>query len=117
MRLVPGGLLVHLTGVEDRTAAEVLQGNSVYIPESYLLSEDEEPFLYRFLQAQVVDEAGVNQGSVCAIGSNGFQDLLVVEKDGKRFEIPLIFPLVKEVDWSNHRLVVDLPPGLIEINQ
>jgi 16S rRNA processing protein RimM len=116
VRVIPGGLLVQFAGSTDRNRAETFEGKSVFIRESKLLTESNQPFLYRFLKAKVEDEAGVLYGNVCDIGSNGSQDLLVVEKEGRTFELPLVFPLVKEVDWSNHRVVVDLPPGLVELN-
>lgn len=119
VRPTPDGLLVLFEGIKDRNQAESLKGQSVWIPEDLLQVEADRPFLYQFIGLKALDFAsGKDLGQVEAIDSNGTQDLLVIQSpEAIRYEVPLVEPIFQSVDWDNHRIFLQLPEGLMEINR
>ncbi|MGE0764041.1 MAG: ribosome maturation factor RimM [Bdellovibrionales bacterium] len=111
------GLIVTLVDVQDRNQAEALRGCRVEIPMEYVIEEDEEESLYlgQYLGLQVVDQTLGDLGQVVDLGSNGPQDLLVVQTTKGRFEIPLVEAFIVELNLQAKLIKVDLPEGLVEV--
>jgi 16S rRNA processing protein RimM len=109
------GLIVKLEGVADRNASEKLKGFEFLIPENLLISEvGESIYLREVLGFQVKDrELGV-LGVIHSFDSNGAQDLIVIQKDGRELLIPFVQPFIERMDFQNQRIEMNLPPGLIE---
>jgi 16S rRNA processing protein RimM len=95
--------LVCFTGIDDRTAAEQLQGASLYAEA--LPTEGDELWVHELIGATVQDAAGNALGVVEAIEANPASDLLVL--DGERL-VPLTFVVAHEAGL----VTVDLPDGL-----
>jgi 16S rRNA processing protein RimM len=95
--------LVAFEGVADRTAAEQLQGVTLYADA--LPSEDDELWVHELIGATVRDSDGAPLGTVEAIEANPASDLLVL--DGDRL-IPLVFVVAHEPGT----VTVDVPDGL-----
>lgn len=111
------GLIVTLNQVENRTQAEALRGSRVEIPAEYLVAEEEDEslFLGQFLGLEVSDERLGRLGLVVGLGSNGPQDLLVIETARGRFDVPLVEDFICELNLDKKYLKMDLPEGLIEV--
>ena len=97
--------LVCFEGVNDRTAAEALQGLTV--GADALPTDDDEFWVHELIGAAVRDPAGAPLGTVIAVEANPASDLLVL--DGDRL-IPLVFVVSHEPGL----VVVDPPDGLWE---
>ena len=95
--------LVTFDGVDDRTAAEQLQGATLYAEA--LPAEGDELWVHELIGATVQDRAGTALGVVEAIEANPASDLLVL--DGER-----LVPLTFVVDHAPGVVTVDLPDGL-----
>lgn len=109
------GLIVNLVGLADRTQAELWKRAEVLV-DADLLEGDLETGLYlgQYLGTQVFDPEGQSLGRVVGLGSNGPQDLLVIENACGRFEVPLVSEFLREVNLEEGRVVMDLPEGLVE---
>jgi 16S rRNA processing protein RimM len=95
--------LVSFDGIDDRTAAERLQGASLYAEA--LPTEGDELWVHELIGATVRDPAGTTLGVVEAIEANPASDLLVL--DGERL-VPLTFVVAHEPGV----VTVDVPDGL-----
>jgi 16S rRNA processing protein RimM len=95
--------LVTFAGVEDRTAAEQLQGATLYADA--LPSEGDELWVHELIGATVQDPDGTALGVIEAIEANPASDLLVL--DGERL-VPLTFLVAHEPGL----VTVDVPDGL-----
>jgi 16S rRNA processing protein RimM len=95
--------LVQFDGVDDRSAAEQLQGEKLYADA--LPSEGDELWVHELIGATVRDRDGTPLGTVEAIEANPASDLLVL--DGDRL-IPLVFVVTHEPG----SVTVDVPDGL-----
>ena len=111
------GLLLKVVGVEDRTAAEKLKGQSFSIPQNLLQSEEGETiFLSEILDFQIVDPNGKVLGKISGFSNNVAQDVLVVEKaDGGQAEIPFVEDFIVEIDFDNKKIEMDLPEGIWDL--
>jgi 16S rRNA processing protein RimM len=101
--------LVHFEGVDDRDAAEALRGMTLTGEPLGPLPEDER-WVHELIGAEVRDRAGNRLGVVAAVEPNPAHDLLVLE-DGT------LLPVVFVVEESPGVVVVDPPPGLLDVNR
>jgi 16S rRNA processing protein RimM len=113
------GLLIKLTGVEDRTAAEKLKGQSFSIPTDLLESEEGETiYLSEILNFIIVDTSGEELGKITGFSTNIAQDLLVVEKKaGGMAEIPFVEDFIVDIDFDNGKIEMDLPEGIWDLQK
>ena len=101
-------IIVSLRGVSDRNAAEALRGSAVSVPRDKLPVEEDEMLLSDLVGLEVIHQSGQRLGRVTAI-EMGPQDRLVVRGDGVERLIPVVAPLVGDVDFEAGRILVDLP--------
>lgn len=119
-----GQLLVAFTGINDRTEAGELSGAWLSV-DSERLPRPSDPDEFRdheLIGLVVRTVAGKRIGVVSDVLHHG-QDLLVVrsEQDGKgaRDEclVPFVKAIVPEVNVADGVLVIDPPPGLLELDE
>ena len=111
-----GRLLVRFAEHPDRTAAEALAGQLLTV-EVTADDENADPDAWydhqlEGLQARLV--TGEVVGTVVAVEHGAAQDLLVVERDGRRALVPFVTAIVPTVDVAAGHLVLDPPGGLLD---
>ena len=106
-----------LQGVEDRDAAQELKGLLVLGRAETLEPLPEgEYYWHELVGCRVESREGRIVGTVREIWETGAHDVLVVEaEDGQQHLISTARELVPEIDPEARRIVVDLLPGLIEL--
>lgn len=109
-----GRWVIALEGVADRDAAEALRGSDLIIEAGELpeLAADSY-YVHDLVGCQVEDEHGAALGEVVAV-IRGPQDLLEIERGGRRSLVPMARDLLKEIDVRQRRIVIDVPAGLDE---
>jgi len=108
-------VIVRLNTVTDRNGAEALTGMGVLISKEDLPQPgNDEFYLYQMEGLPVFTVQGRRLGVVAHIFSNGAQDLLVVQDGDNEYLIPVLDSIV--VRHDSEKIVVDAPPGLLEIN-
>lgn len=113
-RAVPKGYLVKLRGVDDRNAAEALQGATVSVARSALAPlEPGEYYLVDLIGAKVLGPEG-ELGEVTGIASHPTVDVIVVRlTDGTTVEQPLSEPWLARVDIAAREVVLSSLDGLM----
>lgn len=108
-------VLIKLAGVDTRTAADSLRNEWLLVPESEAIPlEEGEYFLHDLIGLEVVVNDGRTLGRLAEVLETGANNVFVVAGDGgKQLLIPDIPDVVKEIDFANHRMTVELLPGLI----
>lgn len=103
--------------IPDRTGAESLRGTKLFADETTEAAEDDEGWYEdELLGLQVVSPAGEALGDVAGLDIGAAQDRLIVRlPDGVLAHIPFVEAIVPEVDIDGGRVVVDAPPGLLEL--
>jgi 16S rRNA processing protein RimM len=118
-RVHNGVWLVAFEEIPDRTGAESLRGTRLVIDGDDALpaEDDDDVFTEEQLRGlTVVDPAGTVLGQVGGLELGAAQDRLVVLlPDGRQAQVPFVAALVPTVDLEAGRVVVDAPPGLLDL--
>lgn len=111
-----GQVLVRIKGVDDRTAADALKGQTLFIERSRLPGTDEDEFYVSDLQGLKVELVdGTPFGQVAEAEDYGAGSFLEVVSPGHgRVLVPFTKACVPVVDIAGGRVVIDPPDGLLE---
>lgn len=112
LRRVDKGYQVAFEGFADRSRAEAIRGEDVFVSGGFALGDDE--FWPGQLEGLVVvDETGARIGVVSHVVLGAAQDRLAVKAvDGTLFEVPFVEALVPLVDLERGMVEVVNIPGL-----
>ena len=110
------GLLVRFEGVEDRTTAETMAKRYLLVPSEALGPlEEGEVYYHQLLGMTVVTVTGEEVGRVREVFETEPAHLLEVKAKGRTHLTPFVERIVREIDLERGRLVIEPPPGLLEI--
>ncbi|MFY1669124.1 ribosome maturation factor RimM [Plantactinospora sp. WMMB334] len=113
-----GRLLVGFEGVHDRNLAEALRGTLLWVESTELPppADPDEFNDHQLIGLAAVTPAGDPLGEVTRIDHAPASDLLVLRRpEGRTALIPFVKAIVPEVDLAAGRVVVDPPPGLLDL--
>ena len=112
VRVTPKGVIAHVAGVDDRTGAERLKGQKLYVNRARLPAAAEDEY-YRadLIGLAATDAEGKAIGIVVAVENYGAGDILELRLDGraKTELIPFSDAFVPLVDVAGGRVVVVMP--------
>jgi 16S rRNA processing protein RimM len=110
----PGGVLARVAGIEDRDAAEALQGTELFVPRAALPELAPDEFYYSDLEGmEALRPDGSHLGVVHSVENHGAGDLIeVLADDGRRISLPFTRDTVPTIDLDHRRLVVEPPEEL-----
>jgi 16S rRNA processing protein RimM len=108
-----GIVLMRLKGVQGRNAAEALRGTVFSVPRSSLPpAEDGEFYICDVLGASVSLVDGTEIGKVVDHRAYPTTEVIVVQAEDKRYEVPLVGDFVASVDVQAKRVVLHSIDGL-----
>ncbi|MBB4933551.1 16S rRNA processing protein RimM [Lipingzhangella halophila] len=112
-----GRLLVRFASVTDRTRAEDLRGVTLLVDTAELapLDDPDEFHDHELVGLSVVTGEGREVGVVDTVLHNAQDVLVVKESSGQEVLVPFVRELVPDVDTEAGRLVIDPPPGLLDL--
>ena len=107
-------LVVKFRGVDDRTAAEKLNGLTLYVERSALPPADPDEFYHAdLIGLRAFDAAGDPLGTVTAVWNHGAGDILEIVPLGATRGASQLVPFTKacvpDIDIEAGRMVVVLP--------
>jgi len=101
-------LAAQLPECPDRTAAEKLKGLLIAVPRSSLPPQAEDEYYWSdLIGLAVVNEAGVQLGTVTNLLETGANQVLSVTGDSGEILIPFVASAIKQVDLRNKTIHVD----------
>lgn len=118
IRMHKGRPLVTIEGVSDRTAAELLRGHQLLVPEDSLPElDDDEVYLYELEGITVIlDDTGAELGVIEGIDVNLDQEVWTIRTpDGKEVLFPAAEPFVRDIDLETRTARIAPPPGLLDL--
>ena len=118
VRMHKGRPLALLDGVRDRAEAEKLRGARLLLPEDELpATAEDELYLYQLPGLEVVlHENGRVIGHIDHVECPGGQEIWAIHTAGGREALfPAVASRVLSVDLEKGRVVIDPPPGLLEM--
>lgn len=111
------GWILKFAGVDSIDAAERFRGADLWLPlaDRAMLPEGEF-FRSDLIGCSVVEKAsGKSLGVVEGWQQHGGPPLMEVKVAGRDVLIPFVPSICCEVDLAGHRIIVDLPEGLLEL--
>lgn len=113
-----GILLLGFEQVEDRNSAEALRGTRLLAEVLAETGEEEVWYERDLVGLRAVTVEGAEIGEVAALQSRPAQDLLVLRLNGGReVLVPFVTAIVPEVDIEGGRVVLNPPPGLLDLDE
>ncbi len=107
-----GRPLVRIAGIDDATAAEALGHPDLLIARDDAPLDADEYFDDDLAGCRLIDEAGVERGTVASVAHYPAQDMLVIA--GTQTLLPLVRAFVARVDIAAKQIHVTVPPGLLD---
>lgn len=100
-----GDHLVLFDGVLSREDADLLRGTELRATE---IDDPDELWVHQLIDSVVIDQAGVDRGSIVEVQVNPASDLLVLDSGA-------LVPVVFVVDVADEQVHVDVPDGLFDL--
>ena len=112
-----GRVIVELDGLQDRTSAERYKGCELLCKDCDLPPLDQDEFYWFEVEGfLVVDLEGQPLGHVKGCMATKGHDLLVCQGEKGEFLVPVVRAILKEIRRKERAIVIDPPPGLLEVN-
>lgn len=109
--------LLRLAGIDRREQAEALAGCEVRVDKAQLPPLGEDEFYWQEMEGRrVVTTDGRDLGRVSGFLATGAHDILRVTGRGREYLIPASGEVIAEIDDKAGIIVIDPPPGLLEMN-
>lgn len=109
------GIVVKFEQIDSFEAASSLKGRGLFIPEDKAMKLGSDvDWIHELVGMRVVNESGESIGSLVEVSRGPAHDIYVVEGD-KRYLIPAVKQIVTRVDKKNRVIVINPPPGLLEL--
>lgn len=117
VRMQKNMVILKLSGIDDRNAAEATKGTELFITEADLPELPEGQFYIRDLIGMEVEEQGGSfHGVVTDVLQNTAQDIFEVKRDdGKTVLIPKVDAFVQKIDGKERLITVTLIEGLTDL--
>ena len=117
VRMQKNTVILKLSGIDDRNAAEAAKGTELFITEADLPELPEGQFYIRDLIGMEVEEQGGSfHGVVTDVLQNTAQDIFEVKRDdGKTVLIPKVDAFVQKIDGKERLITVTLIEGLTDL--
>ena len=115
---ISSSLLVRLTGVADRNAADGLRGNLFLVDTEELppIDDPDEFYDHQLEGLRVVTTEGRLVGNVKEVLHTAAAELLsVTSETGAEVLVPFVSAIVTEVSLANQTIEIDPPDGLLEL--
>lgn len=132
-RLIKNRHCLIFKGHQTREAAEAIRGVQLY---GLQIETSEDPELYHLDQlvgmkvfsqfsTQVTEQKQLGKaqtqaeklqllGTVSAVELGDYQDRLIVETSAAQVQVPLVFPIVQQIDSEAEAIILDPPAGLFD---
>ncbi len=110
------GFILSIEGIADRTQAEKYHGFTLSIPSKLFITKPGETiYLSEIADFFIHDLQGIVLGQIVGFSTNGSQDLLVVQGEKSKADIPFVSAFIKEINFAQKFIIMDLPEGLFDL--
>jgi 16S rRNA processing protein RimM len=115
-RVCGSSVIVRLKECTDRHRAEELVGMHIWVSVNDLPPAAEGEFYLHTLKGKrALTKEGQDLGHVAALMTGPTQDLLVIRNGSEEILVPAVRTFITTI--SGTEVVLDLPPGLVELNR
>jgi len=109
-------LRVKLEDVDTEEDADALMKSKLYLPLEFLPKlEGNKFYFHEVIGFTVEDKSFGVVGTISDINDSTAQALFEIDREGKEILIPLNDEFIVSIDRTNKKVIVDTPPGLIQL--
>ncbi len=105
-------VLLKLSGIETRSQAEALARKELLASEATPIEDEDVYYLHDVIGLRVEDTNGESLGQLADVLSTGSNDVYVVRGERGELLLPALDDVIREVDLTGGRIVVDIPDGI-----
>lgn len=105
-------VVLKFEGIDDRTAAESIKEEVLFVPEPAKLLEPDVFYQHDIVGMTAVDLEGEELGKVTDIFSTGSNDVYVIDGERGQLLLPALDDVVKSIDLESKKMTVELMEGL-----
>ena len=110
--------ILKLKGIDSLSQACEFVGQEILLPEKDLHTlKKNNYYFFQLISCLVLTKGGDKVGSVKDLLCFEDNNLLVVEKEGKEILIPFTRSICIKVNLKKKEILIDPPPGLLELNE
>lgn len=111
-------LLVKFEGIDSELTARKLSDSKVYLNKKFIAYTSATGIddIHQFEGYSVEDEQLGYVGKLESVLAHANNPLMLVTNKAKEFYIPLHEDFLISIDTKNNKIIVNCPPGLLEIN-
>ena len=109
------GVRLKLAGIDDRTSAEELRGEVLFVDKQERLRLPHGTyFVHDVIGLQVVDEEGKPLGIVKDVLPLPAHDVYVIDVEGRDIMVPAVKEFIRKIDMNRRTMEVRLIEGMAE---
>jgi 16S rRNA processing protein RimM len=109
-------LRVKLEDVDSEEDADALLKSDLYLPLEFLPKLEGNKFYFHEVIGFTVEDKNFGVvGTLSGINDSTAQALFEIDRDGKEILIPLNDEFIVSIDRARKKVIVDTPPGLIDL--
>lgn len=114
-RLVGEKYTIEFSEIKNKTEASILHNGIIKVNRNILGLADGEYLLQDLLEMKVFLEDDTFIGTVTEVFDTAAHDIIVVTDNDYEAMIPKIEPFIKDINFSENKIVVDLWEGMREL--
>lgn len=109
-------LRVRFETVDTEQDADAIMNSGIYLPLAFLPKlKGNQFYFHEVIDYEVLDVNFGEVGIIKGINDTTAQTLFEIENEGVEILIPMVDDFIKKIDRQNKRVVLETPPGLIEM--
>lgn len=110
--------LLKLKGVDSFEEAEKHRGAAIFVKKETLPPKTEDEYYwYELIGLRVHLNTGQDLGTIRQIIPTGSNDVYVVRKGNREYLVPATHDVVKDIDLSQKRMIIEEKEGLFNLNE
>jgi len=108
--------IVKIDTIDTKDEADLTSGMGILLLREDITEHDDQPVLLQQLEGLIVRTKDPDQvlGTVETVVNYGAQDIMIVRDGHQEYLIPILDDIV--VSHDEKQIIIDPPPGLLEIN-
>jgi len=115
VRIGSRGVRMDFEGIADRTSAEQLVGEFLFVDEqNRVVLPEGRYFIHELTGMAVIDQTGTRIGTLTDVLKMPASDVYVVDVNGREVMIPAVREFVKKIDVEAMVMVVHTIEGMVE---
>ena len=109
-------LRVKFEDVDTEEDADDLMRCDIYLPLNLLPELEGDKFYFHEIIGFTAEDVNFGKiGAITGVNDSSYQALFEIDHNGKEILIPVNDDFIKNVDKKNKTILLDTPPGLIEL--